>query len=110
MVDYQFLKEMVISIKKEGFTYSADGRRFKFDLIENFFISVNNPETTKDDAKNFMKNYIMNEMQDVSKTYPRGQVNEKQIMLKIYKRVARVFTPLFKSDNEQSKKHLMMNN
>ena len=94
---------MLISIRKEGFTYSADGRQFKFDCIKNFFISVNNPKTTKDDAKIFLETYIVNEMQDISKKYPRGQVNEKQTMLKIYKSVAGVFTPLFKWDTEQSK-------
>ena len=37
--------------------YSADGNQFKLSRIKNFLISVNNPKTTKDDAKIFEKRY-----------------------------------------------------
>ena len=66
-------------------------------------ISINNPKTTKDGAKNFVKNDIANEMNKIIKANPRSQINEKKYMLDFYRRVARVFAPLLKSDNEQPK-------
>ena len=46
--------------------YSADGNQFKLSRIKNFLISVNNPKTTKDDAKIFLKNDIANEMPKIN--------------------------------------------
>ena len=66
-------------------------------------ISINNPKTTKDGAKNFLKNDIANEMKKIIKSNPRSQINEKKYMLDVYRRVARVFASLLKSDNEQPK-------
>ena len=66
-------------------------------------ISINNSKTTKDRAKNFLKNDISNEMKKIIKANPRSRINEKKYMLVVYSRVARVFAPLLKSDNEQPK-------
>ena len=99
----QIFKKSVGQYQKEGFTYSADGHQFKLDRINNFLISVNNPKTTKDGAKIFLKNDIANEMKKIIKANPRSQINEKKYMLDVYRRVARVFDPFLKSDNEQPK-------
>ena len=42
-------------------------------------------------------------MNKIIKANPRSQINEKKYMLDVYRRVARVFAPLLKSDNEQPK-------
>ena len=91
---------MLPSIKKKGLTYSADGNQFKLNRTNDFFISVNNPKITKDGAKNVL-NDIANEIQKIIKTNPRGQANEKKIVLDLYKHVAQVFAPLLESDNEE---------
>ena len=56
MDDYTNLKKKIGKYqKKKGFTLSADGHQFKLDRINNSLICVNNPKTTKDDAKIFGK-------------------------------------------------------
>ena len=42
-------------------------------------------------------------MKKIIKANPRSQINEKKYMLDVYRRVARVFDPFLKSDNEQPK-------
>ena len=61
--------------------YRADGNQLKLDCIENFLISVNNPKTTKDDAKKILKNESANDMQKMNKTNSRSQMNEKKLCL-----------------------------
>ena len=100
MNGYANLKKNVAEYQKKGLTYSADGNQFKLNRTNDFFISVNNPKITKDGAKNVL-NDIANEIQKIIKTNPRGQANEKKIVLDLYKHVAQVFAPLLESDNEE---------
>ena len=100
MNGYANLKKNVAEYQKKGLTHSADGNQFKLNRTNDFFISVNNPKITKDGAKNVL-NDIANEIQKIIKTNPRGQANEKKIVLDLYKHVAQVFAPLLESDNEE---------
>ena len=100
MNGYANLKKNVAEYQKKGLMYSADGNQFKLNRTNDFFISVNNPKITKDGAKNVL-NDIANEIQKIIKTNPRGQANEKKIVLDLYKHVAQVFAPLLESDNEE---------
>ena len=66
---------------KKGFTYSftfTDSHQFKLDRVKNFLSSVNNPKTTKDDAKFFLKNDIGYETLKIIKTNPSSQISEKK--------------------------------
>ena len=81
-------------VSKKGLTYSADVNEFKLYRINNFLISVNNPKTTKDGAKNILKNDISIEIQKIIKINPRGQANEKKNVLDVCKHVAKVFASL----------------
>ena len=99
-------KKMLLSIKKKkkkkkDLTYSADDNQFKLDCINNFFNSVSNSKITKNSFKNVLKNDIVNKKQNIIKTNPRGQANEKKTVLDIYKHFAKVFAPLLEWDNEQ---------
>ena len=87
--------------KKKDLTYSADDNQFKLDCINNFFNSVSNSKITKNSFKNVLKNDIVNKKQNIIKTNPRGQANEKKTVLDIYKHFAKVFAPLLEWDNEQ---------
>ena len=81
MDDYANLKKSVDKYQKKGLMYRADGNQLKLDCIENFLISVNNPKTTKDDAKKILKNESANDMQKMNKTNSRSQMNEKKLCL-----------------------------
>ena len=81
MDDYTNLKKSVDKYQKKGLMYRADGNQLKLDCIENFLISVNNPKTTKDDAKKILKNESANDMQKMNKTNSRSQMNEKKLCL-----------------------------
>ena len=78
---YTNLKKSVDKYQKKGLLYRADGNQLKLDCIENFLISVNNPKTTKDDAKKNLKNESANDMQKMNKTNSRSQMNEKKLCL-----------------------------
>ena len=78
---YTNLKKSVDKYQKKGLLYRADGNQLKLDCIENFLISVNNPKTTKDDAKKILKNESANDMQKMNKTNSRSQMNEKKLCL-----------------------------
>ena len=78
---YTNLKKSVDKYQKKGLMYRADGNQLKLDCIENFLISVNNPKTTKDDAKIILKNESANDMQKMNKTNSRSQMNEKKLCL-----------------------------
>ena len=78
---YTNLKKSVDKYQKKGLLYRADGNQLKLDCIENFLISVNNPKTTKDDAKKILKNESANDMQKMNKTNCRSQMNEKKLCL-----------------------------
>ena len=78
---YTNLKKSVDKYQKKGLMYRADGNQLKLDCIENFLISVNNPKTTKDDAKKILKNESANDMQKMNKTNSRSQMNEKKLCL-----------------------------
>ena len=64
---------------------------------------MNNPIATKDGVKIVLKNDIADEVEKITETNSRSQINGKKTMLDVYKCVARVFAPLLKSDNEQGK-------
>ena len=64
---------------------------------------MNNPKATKDGVKIVLKNDIADEVEKITETNSRSQINGKKTMLDVYKCVARVFAPLLKSDNEQGK-------
>ena len=49
----------------------------------------------------FLKNDIVNEIQKIIETNPRGHANEKETVFHVYKCVAKVFALLLESDNEQ---------
>ena len=78
---YTNLKKSVDKYQKKGLMYRADGNQLKLDCIENFLISVNNPKTTKDDAKKILKNESANDMQKMNKTNSRSHMNEKKLCL-----------------------------
>ena len=78
---YTNLKKSVDKYQKKGLLYRADGNQLKLDCIENFLISVNNPKTTKDDAKKILKNESASDMQKMNKTNSRSQMNEKKLCL-----------------------------
>ena len=106
MDDYTNLKKNVAEYqkkkkKKKDLTYSADDNQFKLDCINNFFNSVSNSKITKNSFKNVLKNDIVNKKQNIIKTNPRGQANEKKTVLDIYKHFAKVFAPLLEWHNEQ---------
>ena len=78
---YTNLKKSVDKYQKKGLLYRADGNQLKLYCTENFLISVNNPKTTKDDAKKILKNESANDMQKMNKTNSRSQMNEKKLCL-----------------------------
>ena len=101
MDDYTNLKKNVAEYqkkkkKKKDLTYSADDNQFKLDCINNFFNSVSNSKITKNSFKNVLKNDIVNKKQNIIKTNPRGQANEKKTVLDIFKHFAKVFCSSFR--------------
>ena len=78
---YTELKSNVNKYYETNFTYSADNKKFNLNNLENFLISVNNQQATKERAKAFLMDTILKEIQEVVNTNPRGQKNGKKLYL-----------------------------